>query len=409
MSQTFIISAYRLILMSLCLAAIYYLAIKSFFLEGDTVDYKYIWLAGYMWDMQLNPYSSAFTELGAEMFKGLHQPQTLFYPPSWWPIATPLATLTYESSYALWRNINGGFVVLGVITILWAYHKAIRPITLPICASVVVFACFTSATPTTLAMGQTSILLFLACASFMGAYIYRNTPLMIIALFLMTLKPTVGIVFWVFLFMQKDWWRSIAIATVLVFLSSLPSLIIAGPLNLVSDYLAGLKVHADLLPNIPPSMTGLRNLGHYFFAFTISVPLLTVIAIILAALTGLFVQFRSSQTAHARLLAFGLVTLMFSVFVPLHTYDGTYFAVIALIAWALPMKSRIVMFLGLACILRYNNLALAIDFVDPEAGFFPGSRLVSLATLVMLTTFLVTLWQGKLLNGAQDERPQTAG
>ena len=124
---------------------------------GDTIDFKYIWLAGELWSEGVNPYTEVYVARGEEAFVGLNPPTFWVYPPNWWPIATGSAVLSYETAGLLWRILSVVCLFLGCFVITKSLPN------LPFWVHIAFWgvAATMSATAITLSLGQTSMVCLL--------------------------------------------------------------------------------------------------------------------------------------------------------------------------------------------------------------------------------------------------------
>ena len=210
------------------LVGLSYLLTKSVLLLAPTDDYQFIWLAGTMWNDGLDPYSEEYGRLGIALFEGVYPPKVWFYPPSWWPIATLTALTSFETGIVIWRGTSALCLIVGVHIVLRAYGRFVAPVSVLRAAAFFAFACIMSATPMALWIGQTSFLSFLGAALFISAYLGDRRVLMICALFLLMLKPQIGLPFCFFLLARRAWWPSLVAGAVVSVLASMPALAISG-------------------------------------------------------------------------------------------------------------------------------------------------------------------------------------
>ena len=245
------------LLLALALA---YLVLKVF--DGtDTIDFKYIHLAGALWGEGIDPYSAAYAEQGEMRFQGLNRPEYLFYPPHWWAIATGFAQAPYETAGLLWRivmaacMIGGCFVLHRTVIHIAGENRPWRT------WAMLVFAGAMSATAIALSLGQTSCLLFFGVCLYVHAFVTRRRGLMVLALVIVWLKPNVGLALSLFLVPGLFWWPALIGGALAVVAASLPALLPHGPIEVIRGYLHALSQWEALAPNQPWNITGLRHLA----------------------------------------------------------------------------------------------------------------------------------------------------
>lgn len=387
------------------LMALAYLAAKAFFDTADTIDFKFIWLAGDLWNQGIDAYTDAFANTGQQMFVGTNRPEGLLYPPSWYPIASLTAHMPYDLAHKVWRVASAGFLICGSVICLRTVQHSLGRIGWLRGAGFLLFISASSATAVALSLGQTSPLIFLGVSLFLHAVLTRSTPWMTLALYLVMLKPNFGIVFAAFLVAQPFWWRAILAAIALSLIASLPALLPYGPLNVLGHY-AGQLSHYDTLPsNLPPGATGVRNLMFQVFGITLSSALLALLGAAFAFAIGL----RSTLSRHAKetplalasVYSVVLATALFAV--SLHTYDLFILGPLLISSLRMTRVSQTVVVAAMMlAIFRGTNVVAATGLYFRASGYFPDSFLASIAILVVFVTVLLD-WTG----AARTEGPLT--
>lgn len=371
----------------LVLAGTAYLAWKTLFLPDFSIDYQFIWLAGAMWAEGQNPYADEYARLGRELFSGLNVPRVWFYPPSWWPIATLSAQTTYETGVVVWRIVGALSLVTGIAVITLACHRHLAPLSPLRMAAFFAFATLMSATPIALSLGQTSFLSFLGAALFIAAWLGDRRVLMVAALFLLMLKPQIGLPFAMFLLARRMWWPSLAAGAVLSLLAAAVPLSISGIGPFLDTYLAQLGYHETLPPNHPIEMTGLRNLFWELFGWRVpSLPLALVCAALAFAL-----GFTRAAEPRQRALTLAALLVLLCLFVPLHTYDMMLIAPLVVLGATASTPAQIMGLAGLLVIFRANNLAALTGFYPPETLYAFGSRLTTIGLLFLACAVLLAV------------------
>jgi hypothetical protein len=376
----------------LLVLALLYLALKVF--EGtDTIDFKYIHLAGALWSEGIDPYSAAFAEQGQIRFQGMNRPEYLFYPPHWWAIATGSAQASYELAGQVWRifmaacMIGGCLVLHRTVTHIAGEPRPWRTWAMLACAGVM------SATTIALALGQTSCLLFLGVCLYVHAFVTRRRRLMAVALVIVWLKPNVGLALSLFLVPGLVWWPALIGGALAVIAASLPALLPHGPVEVIRGYLFALSHWEGLPPNVPGSTTGLRSLVYRLSGATLPgnwfAMIAALFALLLGFLLGAVTRARGVTTQpQVQAISLGVLISGLVLIIPLHTYDMMLFIPLIALAAALPRPGQGI-FAGLMLLaLRPNNLAISLGLTTPEETYFLGTGLVSLIALAMLALWL---------------------
>jgi hypothetical protein len=376
-----------------CLVSLLYIGNKTFFDPSDTIDFKFLWLAGDLWQQGENPYSAVFHQKGQELFQGTNVPEWFFYPPFWYPISYSLAFFEYESLALAWRSITTAFVISGTYIAFSAARDEVKTLNTNRLWFGVIFVCVSTATAITLTLGQTSGIAYFAMCLFLRAWLKNERGLMIIALALLMLKPNLGVVFGFFLVTQKYWWPSIVAAALICLVAAAPAMLPYGPIDVTREYLGSLGHWGTQSVGQPAATTGLRNIIYMLSGFQISASIFTLCAGVLAIGLGLISasQNRDGQPVK-RSAEMSVLIGIVGVMVPLHTYDLIF---PALLIFVMVPRGRVLAALtacSLVVLLRPNNIAQAIGVVHPQAGFSAGSFLASLALLLLLLIALHSLF-----------------
>lgn len=378
----------------LVLASLVYLAQKSVFSGDAIIDFQFIWLAGEMWAEGADPYTADYAVRGEAMFGGGigNVPVTWFYPPSWWPVSMAVAQWDFGTATVIWRGASALMLIIGaaIVVLSWRRHVgALTPLRIGLFAA---FAALGSAAPIGLALGQTPFVSFLGLSIFIAAYLARSRASMVLALFLLMLKPQIGLPFCGLLIVSRFWWPSLIAGGLVSLAAAAPALGIAGIADFLSAYLAQVGVHATLDPNRPFEMTGLRNLGYAAFGLALSPLLLSLAGAALAA--GLRLVCRADDAAgRARLLAAFLATV--GLFVALHNYDMILMAPLVVLMAVHPWPLQALGALGLLLIFRANNLAAVTGIYDPDTIVGRGSLLISVGIVLAFAAALLGLVAGR--------------
>ena len=367
------------LLLALALA---YLMLKVF--DGtDTIDFKYIHLAGALWGEGFDPYSAAYAEQGEMRFQGLNRPEYLFYPPHWWAIATGFAQAPYETAGLLWRivmaacMIGGCFVLHRTVIHIAGENRPWRT------WAMLVFAGAMSATAIALSLGQTSCLLFLGVCLYVHAFVTRRRGLMVLALVIVWLKPNVGLALSLFLVPGLFWWPALIGGALAVVAASLPALLPHGPIEVIRGYLHALSQWEALAPNQPWNITGLRHLAELVTGAVLpGTPLALAASALALGLGALLV--RRDETARGRAAALIPLIALLLLCVPMHSYDMVLLIVLIALGVVLPGWAGAVLALALLAAFRANNLETLLGLSGTGGMGPPGTTVLSLAVLAIV-------------------------
>ena len=367
--------------------ALLYLAFKVL-ADGDTIDFKYIHLAGTLWLDGINPYSAAFRETGQAIFTGMNRPEYLLYPPHWWGISAAVARIPYDTAGLIWRFFMAVCMIAGCFALHDIPRRIIGETRLWRTWAMLIFAAAMSATAVALSLGQTSCLLFLGLCLYLRAYVVRDRGLMVLALVLVMLKPNFGLALSLFLVPALFWWPSLIAGAVAVLALSLPALLPFAPAEVVRGYLNALGQWETLPPNIPGSTTGLRYLAYLLFDLTLPGRWFALAAAALAL--GLGAIWRDgTRPAFWRAEGLGLLLACLVLIVPMHTYDMMLLIPLIALCAGMPTGIQAALLVLMLVAFRVNNLASALGLTIPEETYFPGSGLVTAVALLIVAVWTV--------------------
>ncbi len=378
------------------LAGLVYLLSKSVLSTEPEVDLKYIWVAGRLWAEGINPYSQEFSRIGDGLLADTNRLDTWLYPPNWWIISRTLAGFEIEFATFLWRSLNALLLGGGVILIVSACRPCLGSLWVPVGLALFGYASTMQATAITLSMGQTSIILYFGICALLFGLLRERMAWIVGGLVLVALKPNVGIVLWVGLAALPSQWRALGLASLVTLGLCIPSFVTSGigPTmgGLITAYL---NYDGSLEVNASPNITGLRHLAGTLLGVEMSALQLSIIAALIAWLGGVAMRRRKKFFIGSHLnreLLFWILLVMMTC-VALHSYDFIIFAPLWLLVFsaAYPAYLRLIAATGLLLIYRSANIAEITGFKHADTLYLAGSRIDSLASLVMLLGFSVYL------------------
>lgn len=354
----------------------------------DGLDFRLIWLAGKLWASGISPYSAEFLEAYKATFGDGPNSHFWVYPPYWWGISRPLASLPFETALLVWNVVNYALLILGAALV--SFFPKERPNAVPYAVrfmSILALLSLVQATPFALALGQTSFLVLGGLALLLVAMEGRNRVLCAIGVALVMLKPNYGLFLIICLLRYRWCWRPI-IAVACAYIVA--SLLVAAPLGLVDTVSGFLQNLSDYdAPHIsagqPENLTGLV---HLLQIMGISIPSSVALGLCLTVsiVTGLVVK--SSVDVL-------LAVAVFSAFlVPLHTYDLT-FCVLLLVVLSLRGTRGILLvsLVPFVFLFRPYNLAALSGVTNPDVmTSFQGSLLASMGLMLLCILVSVHLW-----------------
>lgn len=377
--------AILLALVGAALAVLLLMGYRAWALYEHPRDFSYFWMTGRIWMNGDNAYSPDYGQLAAGVWRdnGFHR---WLYSPHIWPITRLLASLDYDTARTLWVAINTSLLAISTAMIaalmpLETRGRVIFFVVLMIYTSVALGAAVMLST------GQFAAFIYFGIAAFAYAIIQGKQWAMAVALFILTMKVSLGLAFLAFALMDKRWWGAVAAAAVAALLASIPVLMTTPLEEIASGYLHGVREYGTFKVNQPPAMTGLRTLLDRWMGIEVSGVVLALMATITGTVTG-FMSARSGQDQQTMIVVAFLACVMFMV--PLHLYD---LVIVSVLAIGITRPLFAVVF-GLACLtlFRANRLSGLIG-IEEQTKAFAGSYLASLILGLLLVVALISLSQ----------------
>jgi hypothetical protein len=369
--------------------AIFYLMPKIFNPPLGAVDFKYVWLAGRMWLEGHNPYGPGFYEQAQVVFEGGSTPQQWAYPPHFRPISQFAAIAPYETAAIFWRAFLA-LAVFGGTGLLIAAVRADGRFPASVAILVLAVSLTFSATAISISIGQSSSLVFFGYCLLIYGYLKNHKGAICLALIIIMLKPTYGVIPAFFLLAHSRYFKVIAIGALITLALSVWGLLGQGINETISGVSDAVGKYATQPVNLAPEMTGIR---HVVFACGLgetSQFLYVLCGVIFAFGLGLLVQFGYSSNFN-RIRSMVVLGLLVLLFAPLHTYDGYFALAVVVPALALSRLEAIACMPLLLLVWRSNNLATVTGFKLPDTQIFTGSTIEAVAATATFLLFAIML------------------
>lgn len=368
---------------------------------APTVDIRYFWLAGEFWAAGEDPYSAAYAQRAAAQFDAMDG-AAWYYPPNWLPIAAFLSLFDPLTASRLWLALNAALLLGASALNVAAFQRmqgrtalagdspfaallrSLSPRTLFLLHAG--FMATTQAAGTTLAFGQSSMIVYFGASLLVFAAAGKRDIAGGAGLALMMLKPQIGLLAVAALALSPYGRRVIVLGAIASFLMAAPALAVTP----VSDILAGLFSGASQYQihqyNAPAAMTGLRHLvwaaggpdlGTAFYLA------LTLAAVCAAGLAG---RRRAQPLRTLDNLTVAFAATLFLA--PLHVYD---FAIIgAGLFYAASLRAPLGAIAVAAAIAlwRAGNLLQPPALAELSPAFFPGALYATLGAGAMLAAMV---------------------
>lgn len=362
-----------------------------------TLDFRFFWLAGEFWLRGDSPYDAAYAAAARSQF-AISNGAIWYYTPNWFPIAALLSLPDALTGSRLWLVANAAMLVAGAVLNECAFRRlpaasalidpdapiAAFVFSLPRRTLVVLFAgvaALAQATGNTLHLGQSSMLIYLGASLLLFGATRRGPIAAAAGLAILMLKPQIGALICAGLVFTPFGRRAILFAGLVSFAAAAPAFLITPPAELVSALAGGISQYTDQSYNMPPAVTGLRHLAWIGGAPDLgsSFYLLLALAFIAAAGVAARLRTRPARTADVAAMAIAVAAMIS----PLHVYDFTLIAAIALYAVALPGVSGAVSLAAFALSWRAGNLPHPAGLAADGVTYYPGSAYASLAAIAI--------------------------
>lgn len=383
----------RLIAWLLLVAGIGFILLRSVISPYPEIDFRFFWLAGYVWGQGLDPYSASYGEISRAVLPEGNFASAWVYPPHWWAICRFLAAFSIDQSVAIWRLVSGTMLVGGTWFVAQALFSENRRIATTIAAASAGLVCLIEPTAMLLALGQNSAFIYLGLCLLVIGSLRPSLWLDVAAILLISLKPQVGLPVILGLLVVRRYWVPIIIATAAGLILALPQLISFGPVATVQNLLVNLSGYAGggaaaVNPNLPVSSTGLVNLVGQFVPGMTSMPGF-VISIVAALVVGFFMA-RADRANHLKyiLLLLSIVVAM----VPLHVYDLPLLIIPVLILLRIHEPLGLLSLVVVVLAIRPARIEAILNVPIYGSGVSAGAIILSIgAVLLAILTIVASL------------------
>lgn len=373
------------------LAALLFIAAQIYILPkvidtADGLDFRLIWLAGEVWAEGGNPYGPAFGDAYATAFGAGPVSHFWVYPPYWYPVSRLAAGLPFEDALIVWNVISYSLILIGSACLAATIPLAARYSSLAsraaLFAALASVAMLMQSTPFAISIGQTSMLLFGGLSIFVIGVVRTNRIAVAISLALLMMKPNAGLVTVAACLALRWTWPALLACGLVLGVWLAAALMASGPMETFAAFLANLARYNDpqVIASTPQNLTGLLNLG-FVTGLDLAQGTVLAAAYSLAFLAAVLLRERLA-------LSFVIVALM-AAFIPLHTYDLTFW--LAAVPGISASAGYVAVPAGAAFLLvfRAGNLG---GLIEPDLGhrvIFNGSLLASFAGVLLLVASIL--------------------
>jgi hypothetical protein len=375
----------QLLAWTLFAAGVAFILLRSIFAPLPEVDFRFFWLAGHIWNLGLDPYSTAYDEISHTVLPDGNQTLAWVYPPHWWAICRLLAAFALDHAVAIWRLASGAALIGSTWLLARALFSGQGRTTTIIAAASAGVVCLLEPTSALLALGQNSAFIYLGVCLLVVGHIRTSLWLNVAGILLISLKPQVGLPVILALLLVSRYWLPIVIATALGIALALPQLLSFGLVATVQNLLTNLSGYtgdaADPFsnPNLPIACTGLINLVGQFFPTLSVVP--GFVVSIAAALTVGALMSRAGKDAQLRYLL--LLAAVVVALVPLHVYDMSLLVIPLLLLYRINRRLGLVGLVSIALAIRPAKIEAILGVPLYGGGVSAGAIILSIAALLL--------------------------
>jgi hypothetical protein len=367
-----------------------------------TLDFRFFWLAGEFWLRGENPYGPAYA-IAADAQFAVSRGAIWYYTPNWLPVAALLSLPDALNASRLWLVANAAMLVAGAVVNESAFRR------LPAASSLIdpgaPFAGFLNSLPrgtlfflfagaaalaqatgNTLHLGQSSMLIYFGASLLLFGAARRGLVAAAAGLAILMLKPQIGALICAGLVFTPFGRRAILVAAIISIAAAAPAFLMTPPVELLAALAGGVSQYTDQSYNMPPAVTGLRHLAWIAGAADFGSAFYLLLALAFIAAAGLAAQRRPRP---ARTMDFAVMAIAVAAMTsPLHVYDFTLIAAIALYAIALPGVSGAVSLAALALGWRAGNLPHPVSLAADGVTYYPGSAYASVAAIAIAAAII---------------------
>ena len=373
-----------------------YLIWKIISLQGQDLTFKYIWLAGSLWQNGLSPYSIEYQEIGHKMFTTFNG-QPFYYPPNWWPFSNILAAFDYNTATEIWRVLNG----LCIVSSTFLLNGALKKIDINLTpSSLVLYTGLVSlmqASAIIIATGQTTILIYFGLCLVIYSAVNSRPLWLALGLCVMLLKPQIGVVLFFAFIPFKKYHMALLYTCALTLLLMLPALITIGPFETILPYLKGLSQHSSFATNEAQNSTGLKSILYNITNFKLPSTMATLLSIVGAVGAGLYFK-KSGKENSTNFIRYLMIIIMITAFIaPLHEYDMIIIVPLILLSAIYGVRAQWLLSLPFIILARSGNIG---DLLTPENAD-DARYYTSVITTIALVALIIIL--AKIIQRAKEE------
>lgn len=361
----------------IALAGIGYLVAMLIRQPLESMDFRYVWLAGDLWGRGENPYGPGYIAEGAGRFPTGYAISSWAYPFHWYLPARLAALLPPEPAFAWWLVAT----TLALAGAGWLALAAARAAgAAPLLALVLIgigYAASGSFVGYALRTGQPAVVAECGVAMVLFGFARGRRWWTVCGLAVAMLKPQLGLPLATALCFMPGGFVSALLAALLVALASVPAFLASG----LTEQLHGLLVvssgaYQKISYNTAEMMSGLPHLGRVATGWSMPIVASMLLAMLLTA--GAAWAIRRHRPRERAALFAALTTTIIAAVVGFHTYD------LVIVLFALPLVPLLARPARIAALVAYALLWRPDYMIHALAGGTALTPTVQSLALVLL-------------------------
>lgn len=366
-----------------------YLVARLWSQSIESMDFRYVWLAGDLWARNLNPYGPDYIAAGAQSFPTGYRIAVWAYPFHWYLPARVAAFWPPPQAFALWLAATttalagAGRLVLAAARAIGATPR------FPAILFGIGFAASSSAVNFGLREGQPAILAECGIALCLFGVARGQRWWGACGLMVAMLKPHLGLPFATALCFMPGGWATVALAVAGTLIACVPALLASG----ATEQVHGLLVlsrgsYQQVSVNTADMMSGLPHLIERATSWSMSITVSMLIAAVATAGAMFLLRYRSVR--ERTLLFIGLTCAITAALIGLHPYDLIIILFTLPLLGELPLGARWTAIAGFVLLWRAPSLS---SLLPGEVNFIP--TIESAAVFMILAAWLLRAARGE--------------
>jgi hypothetical protein len=362
-----------------------------------SMDFRYIWLAGELWERGANPYGPEYMQAGAVVFPTGFAISPWAYPFHWWAPARLASVLAPEPAFGLWVAVTTVLLAGAAVLVCRSARKVGARLTPTATLLIGAYALSTTMVSYVLRTGQPALMAQCGIALMIYGVLTERRAITVVGIVLAMLKPQLGLPFVTALCILPGGLLLAIAGAAGVLLACVPAFLQSGAEAQVRGLLvASQSAYQQISYNTAEAMAGLPHLVHLATGRDLSILLSMLLAAVLTAAAAVAVRRRAR--GERKLLYVVLTTAITGTVVGLHTYDLAILLALLPFVSLLAPAQRGVVAIGFVLLWRPENVARLLG----STGFIPTLQTAGAALL--LASWLWFAWSREASSRAVQDR-----